>query len=98
MAQLPLAKRPRAPVAQWIEQRFPKPKVASPILAGGAERSQGFGAAFPRYRRWVAWLCAAGLLFLGFPAFALAIGSWSGMRAIQRHLPEMVSMVAWAPR
>jgi|GEM_PF-4721703 hypothetical protein len=25
-----------APVAQWIEQRFPKPLVASSILAGGA--------------------------------------------------------------
>ena len=25
-----------APVAQWIEQRFPKPKVAGPIPAGGA--------------------------------------------------------------
>ncbi len=26
-----------APVAQWIEQRFPKPLVASSILAGGAK-------------------------------------------------------------
>ena len=25
-----------APVAQWIEQRFPKPRVGSSILPGGA--------------------------------------------------------------
>jgi integrase len=28
-------------VAQWTEQRFPKPKVASSILAGGAQHSVG---------------------------------------------------------
>ena len=31
-----------APVAQWIERWFPKPKVASSILAGGAN-SKGNG-------------------------------------------------------
>ena len=27
-----------APVAQWIERRFPKPQVVGPIPTGGASR------------------------------------------------------------
>lgn len=50
-------------------------------------------AAFPGRDRLLGWGCAAGILLLGHPALFLAAASWSGMRALQRHLPDEVSMV-----
>ena len=38
-----------APVAQWIEQRFPKPQVACSIHAGGT--SYGISATLPAILR-----------------------------------------------
>ena len=39
----------KAPVAQWIEQRFPKPQVACSIHAGGT--SYGISATLPAILR-----------------------------------------------
>jgi len=50
--------------------------------------------AFPRRRALITALCAAGFLLVAHPALCMAVGSWSGMRALQRHLPESLSMMA----
>ncbi|WP_437814557.1 metallophosphoesterase [Sorangium sp. So ce1078] len=51
-------------------------------------------AAFPRRRALVDGLCAAGLLLVAHPALLMTVASWSGLRALQRHLPEPVSLIA----
>ncbi|WP_437486241.1 metallophosphoesterase [Sorangium sp. So ce1014] len=51
-------------------------------------------AAFPRHGALINGLCAAGLLLLTHPAVLMAVASWSGLRALQRHLPEPVSLIA----
>src|SRR2546428_6311214 len=40
-----LRAQPLALVAQWIEQRFPKPCVAGSIPAGGTDKKSCFGCA-----------------------------------------------------
>src|SRR6266542_3126991 len=42
-SDLALGPRPSALVAQWIEQRFPKPCVAGSIPAGGTDRCRAPG-------------------------------------------------------
>ncbi|WP_437578031.1 metallophosphoesterase [Sorangium sp. So ce887] len=51
-------------------------------------------AAFPRHGALINGLCAAGLLLVAHPAVLMAVASWSGLRALQRHLPEPVSLIA----
>ncbi|WP_437968438.1 metallophosphoesterase [Sorangium sp. So ce260] len=51
-------------------------------------------AAFPRRKALVDGLCAAGLLLVAHPALLMTVASWSGLRALQRHLPEPVSLIA----
>ncbi|XXX77975.1 metallophosphoesterase [Sorangium sp. So ce134] len=51
-------------------------------------------AAFPRHGALINGLCAAGLLLVAPPAVLMAVASWSGLRALQRHLPEPVSLLA----
>ncbi|KYF76722.1 hypothetical protein BE11_27110 [Sorangium cellulosum] len=51
-------------------------------------------AAFPRYGALIDGACAAALLLLGHPALLFAVASFSGLRAIQRLLPDPVSMIA----
>jgi hypothetical protein len=51
-------------------------------------------AAYPRRAGLINGVCAAGFLLIGLPALFLAAGSWSGMRALQRHLPDSISMIA----
>ncbi|WP_437756702.1 metallophosphoesterase [Sorangium sp. So ce1389] len=51
-------------------------------------------AAFPRHGAWIDLACAAGLLLLGHPALLMAVASWPGLRAAQRHLPDPLSMIA----
>ncbi|WP_437317893.1 metallophosphoesterase [Sorangium sp. So ce385] len=51
-------------------------------------------AAFPRHRALIDGLCAAGLLLVAHPALLMTVASWSGLRAIQRHVPEPVSLIA----
>ncbi|WP_437335809.1 metallophosphoesterase [Sorangium sp. So ce394] len=51
-------------------------------------------AAFPRRAALIDGLCAAGLLLVAHPALLMTVASWSGLRAIQRHVPEPVSLVA----
>ncbi|KYF60472.1 hypothetical protein BE04_24460, partial [Sorangium cellulosum] len=51
-------------------------------------------AAFPRQGALIDGLCAAGLLLAAHPALLMTVASWSGLRAIQRHVPEPVSLVS----
>ncbi|WP_104981409.1 metallophosphoesterase [Sorangium cellulosum] len=51
-------------------------------------------AAFPRHGTWVNGLCAAGFLLLAHPALFMAVAGWSGLRALQRHVPEPLSMAS----
>ncbi|WP_437938653.1 metallophosphoesterase [Sorangium sp. So ce341] len=51
-------------------------------------------AAFPRHGALIDGLCAAGLLLVAHPALLMTVASWSGLRAIQRHVPEPVSLIA----
>ncbi|XYH99047.1 metallophosphoesterase [Sorangium sp. So ce1128] len=51
-------------------------------------------AAFPRHGALINGVCAAGLLLLAHPALLMAVASWSGLRALQRHLPEPLSLIA----
>ncbi|WP_437690002.1 metallophosphoesterase [Sorangium sp. So ce176] len=51
-------------------------------------------AAFPRHGALIDGACAAALLLLGHPALLFAVASFSGLRAIQRLLPDPLSMIA----
>ncbi|WP_437876993.1 metallophosphoesterase [Sorangium sp. So ce513] len=51
-------------------------------------------AALPRHRRLVDALCAAGWLLLATPALLMAVASFSGLRALHRHTPDTLSMLA----
>ena len=51
-------------------------------------------AAYPQRAGLINGVCAAGLLVVGLPALGLAAASWSGMRALQRLLPDAISMFA----
>ncbi|WP_433933165.1 metallophosphoesterase [Sorangium cellulosum] len=51
-------------------------------------------AAFPRHGALINGACAAALLLLGHPALLFTLASFSGLRAIQRHLPDPLSMTA----
>ncbi|WP_438026993.1 metallophosphoesterase [Sorangium sp. So ce233] len=51
-------------------------------------------AAFPRHGALINAVCAATLLLLAHPALLMAVASWSGLRALQRYLPEPLSMIA----
>jgi len=50
--------------------------------------------AFPRSPRAVDAVCAAAFVLLAHPALVMAARGWGGMRALQRHVPEVVSMTA----
>lgn len=51
-------------------------------------------AALPRHRRLVDALCAAGWLLPATPALLMAVASFSGLRALHRHTPDTLSMLA----
>ncbi|WP_434045387.1 MULTISPECIES: metallophosphoesterase [Sorangium] len=51
-------------------------------------------AAFPRHGALIDGACAAALLLLGHPALLFAVASFSGLRTIQRLLPDPLSMIA----
>lgn len=50
--------------------------------------------AFPRSPRAVDLVCAAAFVLLAHPALVMAARGWGGMRALQRYVPEVVSMTA----
>lgn len=50
-------------------------------------------AAFPCRGKRIDAIVAAGFVLLAHPVLFLAVASWSGMRALQRHLPEGLSMI-----
>lgn len=52
-------------------------------------------AAFPRHGALINGLCAAGFLLLAPPALLMAIASFSGLRALQRHVPDTLSMLSF---
>ncbi|WP_438034742.1 metallophosphoesterase [Sorangium sp. So ce204] len=51
-------------------------------------------AAFPRHGALISGLCAAGLLLAALPALLMAAASFSGLRALQRHAPEPLALIA----
>ncbi|WP_437976327.1 metallophosphoesterase [Sorangium sp. So ce295] len=51
-------------------------------------------AAFPRHAALISGLCAAGLLLAALPALLMAAASFSGLRALQRHAPEPLALIA----
>ncbi|WP_437307652.1 metallophosphoesterase [Sorangium sp. So ce388] len=51
-------------------------------------------AAFPRYGALINGVCAAGLLLVAPPALLMTVASWSGLRALQRHVPEPLLLIA----
>ncbi|WP_437654073.1 metallophosphoesterase [Sorangium sp. So ce1182] len=51
-------------------------------------------AAFPRHGALINGVCAAGLLLVAPPALLMTVASWSGLRALQRHVPEPLLLVA----
>ncbi|WP_437715436.1 metallophosphoesterase [Sorangium sp. So ce448] len=51
-------------------------------------------AAFPRHGALISGLCAAGLLLTALPALLMAAASFSGLRALQRHAPEPLALIA----
>ncbi|WP_437798635.1 metallophosphoesterase [Sorangium sp. So ce693] len=51
-------------------------------------------AAFPRHGAMISALCAAGLLLAALPALLMAAASFSGLRALQRHAPEPLALIA----
>ncbi|AUX20109.1 integral membrane protein [Sorangium cellulosum] len=52
-------------------------------------------ASFPRRGALINALCAAGLLLLAPPALLMAIASFSGLRALQRHAPDALSLLSF---
>ncbi|WP_438041577.1 metallophosphoesterase [Sorangium sp. So ce128] len=51
-------------------------------------------AAFRRHGALISGLCAAGLLLAALPALLMAAASFSGLRALQRHAPEPLALIA----
>ncbi|WP_437327358.1 metallophosphoesterase [Sorangium sp. So ce381] len=51
-------------------------------------------AAFPRHEAVISGLSAAGLLLAALPALLMAAASFSGLRALQRHAPESLALIA----
>ncbi|MGK4007593.1 metallophosphoesterase [Sorangium sp. So ce1036] len=52
-------------------------------------------ASFPRHGALIDALCAAGFLLLAPPALLMAIASFSGLRALQRHAPDALSLLSF---
>ncbi|XXY18744.1 metallophosphoesterase [Sorangium sp. So ce216] len=55
---------------------------------------QRLRAAFPRHGALINGVCAAGLLLVAPPALLMTVASWSGLRALQRHVPEPLLLIA----
>ncbi|MGK3967093.1 metallophosphoesterase [Sorangium sp. So ce1667] len=51
-------------------------------------------AAFPRHGALIDGVCVAGLLLVAPPALLMTVASWSGLRALQRHVPEPLLLIA----
>ncbi len=51
-------------------------------------------AAFPRHGAMISGLCAAGLLLAALPALLMRRGELLGLRALQRHAPEPLALIA----
>ncbi|WP_437928347.1 metallophosphoesterase [Sorangium sp. So ce291] len=51
-------------------------------------------AAFPRHGMLIDGVCVAGLLLVAPPALLMTVASWSGLRALQRHVPEPLLLIS----